>query len=122
MFGTLPGEDGEIEVREHGLRFGVDLGRGQKGGLFLDQRENRALVRTLAAGRRVLNLFAYTGGFSIYAAAGGAGGTTTVDVSAPAIAAAPAATSPATDLRALESARFARRGRLRFSVRGGRRR
>jgi 23S rRNA (cytosine1962-C5)-methyltransferase len=84
--GTLP-ED-EIEVREHGLRFGVDLGRGQKGGLFLDQRENRALVRTLAAGKRVLNLFAYTGGFSIYAAAGGAVATTTVDVSAPAIAAA----------------------------------
>jgi 23S rRNA (cytosine1962-C5)-methyltransferase len=89
VLGTLPeGEDGEIEVREHGLRFGVDLGRGQKGGLFLDQRENRALVRTLAAGRRVLNLFAYTGGFSIYAAAGGAVETTTVDVSAPAIAAA----------------------------------
>jgi 23S rRNA (cytosine1962-C5)-methyltransferase len=86
VVGTLP-ED-EIEVREHGLRFGVDLGRGQKGGLFLDQRENRALVRTLAAGRRVLNLFAYTGGFSLYAAAGGAAATTTVDVSAPAIEAA----------------------------------
>jgi 23S rRNA (cytosine1962-C5)-methyltransferase len=86
VLGTLP--EGEIEVREHGLRFGVDLGHGQKGGLFLDQRENRALVRTLAAGRRVLNLFAYTGGFSIYAAAGGAARTTTVDVSAPAIAAA----------------------------------
>ncbi len=86
VLGTLP--EGEVEVREHGLRFGVDLGRGQKGGLFLDQRENRALVRTLAAGRRVLNLFAYTGGFSIYAAAGGAAATTTVDVSAPAIAAA----------------------------------
>jgi 23S rRNA (cytosine1962-C5)-methyltransferase len=86
VVGTLPG--GEIEIREHGLRFGVDLGKGQKGGLFLDQRENRALVRTLAAGRRVLNLFAYTGGFSIHAAAGGATATTTVDVSAPAIDAA----------------------------------
>lgn len=80
--------EGEIEIREHGLRFGVDLLRGQKGGLFLDQRENRALVRTLAEGRRVLNLFGYTGGFSIYAAAGGARETMTVDVAAPAIEAA----------------------------------
>lgn len=78
----------EVEVIEGGLRFGVDLVRGQKGGLFLDQRENRAAVRVLAAGRRVLNLFAYTGGFSVYAAAGGAKSTTTVDVAAPAIAAA----------------------------------
>jgi 23S rRNA (cytosine1962-C5)-methyltransferase len=78
----------EIEVRENGLRFGVDLMRGQKGGLFLDQRDNRALVRTLARGRRVLNLFGYTGGFSVYAAAGGARATVTVDVAAPAIAAA----------------------------------
>jgi 23S rRNA (cytosine1962-C5)-methyltransferase len=62
--------------------------RGQKGGLFLDQRDNRALVRTLASGRRVLNLFGYTGGFSIYAAAGGARATVTVDAAAPAIAAA----------------------------------
>jgi len=80
--------DGELEVRENGLRFGVDLARGQKGGLFLDQRDNRALVETLAAGRRVLNLFGYTGGFSIYAARGGAAETTTVDVAAPALAAA----------------------------------
>jgi 23S rRNA (cytosine1962-C5)-methyltransferase len=79
---------GELEVRENGLRFGVDLLRGQKGGLFLDQRDNRALVRTLAPGRRVLNLFGYTGGFSIYAAAGGASATVTVDAAAPAIAAA----------------------------------
>ncbi len=79
---------GEIEVRENGLRFGVDLLHGQKGGLFLDQRDNRALVRTLASGRRVLNLFGYTGGFSVYAAAGGARATVTVDAAAPAIAAA----------------------------------
>ncbi|HEY7376087.1 MAG TPA: class I SAM-dependent methyltransferase, partial [Polyangia bacterium] len=78
----------EIEVRENGLRFGVDLMRGQKGGLFLDQRDNRARVRGLAPGRRVLNLFGYTGGFSVYAAAGGARATTTVDAAAPAIAAA----------------------------------
>ena len=77
LLGAAP--EGEIEVRENGLRFGVDLLRGQKGGLFLDQRDNRALVRTLARGRRVLNLFGYTGGFSIYAAAGGARATVTVD-------------------------------------------
>jgi 23S rRNA (cytosine1962-C5)-methyltransferase len=86
VWGALP--DGELEVRENGVRFGVDLARGQKGGLFLDQRDNRALVRTLASGRRVLNLFGYTGGFSLYAALGGAAETTTVDVAAPAIAAA----------------------------------
>jgi len=78
----------ELEVRENGLRFGVDLERGQKGGLFLDQRDNRARVRALAAGRRVLNLFGYTGGFSVYAAAGGARSTVTVDAAAPAVAAA----------------------------------
>jgi 23S rRNA (cytosine1962-C5)-methyltransferase len=84
--GQLPGD--EIEVRENDLRFGVDLAHGQKGGLFLDQRDNRALVRTLAGGRSVLNLFGYTGGFSIYAAAGGARDTTTVDIGRQAIAAA----------------------------------
>ena len=86
VVGRMPA--GEIEVREHGLRFGVDLAHGQKGGLFLDQRENRALVRALAPGRRMLNLFAYTGGFSIYAAAGGARETVTLDLAAPAVAAA----------------------------------
>jgi 23S rRNA (cytosine1962-C5)-methyltransferase len=86
LAGDLPSS--EIEVRENGLRFGVDLAHGQKGGLFLDQRDNRALVGTLARGRRVLNLFGYTGGFSIYAAAGGAAHTTTVDVAREAIHAA----------------------------------
>jgi 23S rRNA (cytosine1962-C5)-methyltransferase len=83
LAGALPPT--EIEVRENGLRFGVDLAHGQKGGLFLDQRDNRARVRALARGRRVLNLFGYTGGFSIYAAAGGASHTTTVDVAREAI-------------------------------------
>lgn len=86
VLGAAP--EGEIEIGENGLRFGVDLLRGQKGGLFLDQRDNRALIRTLARGRRVLNLFGYTGGFSIYAAAGGARATVTVDAAAPAIRAA----------------------------------
>jgi 23S rRNA (cytosine1962-C5)-methyltransferase len=81
-------ESDEVEVRENGLRFLVDLGLGQKGGLFLDQRENRALVETMAGGKRVLNLFGYTGAFSLYAARGGAVFTDTVDIAAPAMTAA----------------------------------
>jgi 23S rRNA (cytosine1962-C5)-methyltransferase len=86
LAGALPDE--ELEVLENGLRFGVDVLHGQKGGLFLDQRDNRARVETMAAGLRVLNLFGYTGGFSVYAARGGARATTTVDVAPGAIAAA----------------------------------
>jgi 23S rRNA (cytosine1962-C5)-methyltransferase len=88
---TLAGEeapDGPFLVRENGLTFEVDLLHGQKGGLFLDQRDNRQWVRQHAAHRRVLNLFGYTGGFSVYAAAGGAAETTTVDLSPGAVAAA----------------------------------
>ncbi|WP_437485957.1 class I SAM-dependent rRNA methyltransferase [Sorangium sp. So ce1014] len=71
-------------VRETGVAMEVDLARGQKTGAFLDQRDNRARVRALAAGRgRVLNLFSYAGGFSVAAALGGAGRVTSVD-SAPA--------------------------------------
>ena len=70
---------------ENGLRFEVDPATGQKTGFFLDQRENRALARVHASGRRVLNLFSYTGAFGIYAAAGGAASVDNVDVSAPAI-------------------------------------
>lgn len=65
---------------EHGLRFEVDLLRGQKTGFFLDQRENRQAVGQWSHGRRVLNLFAYTGGFSLYAARGGAAAVTSVDI------------------------------------------
>jgi 23S rRNA (cytosine1962-C5)-methyltransferase len=78
----------ELEVRENGLTFVVDLVRGQKGGLFLDQRDNRAEVGRRAQARSVLNLFGYTGGFSLYAAAGGARRTDTVDVARPALEAA----------------------------------
>jgi 23S rRNA (cytosine1962-C5)-methyltransferase len=85
---TRGGADDRVEVRENGLIFAVDLAHGQKGGLFLDQRENRAEVGRRARGRRVLNLFGYTGGFSLYAAAGGAARTDTVDQARPAIAAA----------------------------------
>ncbi len=68
-------------VSEGGLRFEVDLHSYLDTGLFLDHRETRALVRQRAAGRRMLNLFAYTGSFSVYAAAGGALATTSVDLS-----------------------------------------
>lgn len=73
----------ELIVSEHGLRFAVDLYAGQKTGLFLDHRENRRTVGRLAPERRVLNLFSYSGGFSLYAAAGGAAHVVSVD-SAPA--------------------------------------
>ena len=72
-------------VLESGLKFRVDPGGGQKTGFFLDQRENRRLARTLAKGRRTLNLFSYTGAFGVYAAAGGASAVTNVDVSQGAI-------------------------------------
>jgi 23S rRNA (cytosine1962-C5)-methyltransferase len=73
------------EIRENGLRFRVDPPSGQKTGFFLDQRENRQLTRALAQGRRVLNLFSYSGGFGVYASAGGAASVENVDISAPAI-------------------------------------
>jgi 23S rRNA (cytosine1962-C5)-methyltransferase len=86
LVGRLPVD--EIEIRENGLRFGVDLRHGQKGGLFLDQRDNRERFGGWARDRRVLNLFGYTGGFSVYAAAAGARDTTTVDSAAAAMASA----------------------------------
>lgn len=72
--------EGTLEVREHGMVLPVDLVRGQKTGLFLDHRGSRRTVRELAAGHDVLNLYAYTGGFSIAAGLGGARRVTTVDV------------------------------------------
>ncbi len=77
-----------IRVEEHGVPFLVDLEHGQKTGAFLDQRENRRRVGELSAGRRVLNLFSYSGGFSLHAALRGATGVTSVDVSAAAHATA----------------------------------
>jgi 23S rRNA (cytosine1962-C5)-methyltransferase len=73
-------------IRENGLTFLVDAEEGQKTGFFLDQRDNRALLRTVVAGRRVLNLFSYSGAFGVYAAAGGASAVTNVDISAGAVA------------------------------------
>lgn len=73
--------DDEQVVMENGHRFLVDWTEGQKTGFFLDQRENRALVGSLSKGRNVLNLFCYTGGFSIYALANGAKHVDSVDSS-----------------------------------------
>ena len=77
--------DDEQTVLENGNKFIVNWTEGQKTGFFLDQRENRALVGRYAAGRRVLNLFCYTGGFSIYALAAGASHVDSVDSSAKAM-------------------------------------
>ena len=73
--------DDEQTVLENGHKFIVNWTEGQKTGFFLDQRENRALVGSLASGRNVLNLFCYTGGFSIYALANGALHVDSVDSS-----------------------------------------
>lgn len=73
---------------ENGLRFEADVQQGQKTGFFLDQRENRVRVEQLAQGKRVLNVFAYSGGFSLYAARGGAKEVASLDISQPALAAA----------------------------------
>jgi 23S rRNA (cytosine1962-C5)-methyltransferase len=85
LFGTLPDD---LIVLENGLRFAVDIVEGQKTGFFLDHREMRQCIRGLSAGKRVLNCFGYTGGFSVYAAAGGAVALDTVDISEGAIAGA----------------------------------
>ncbi len=91
--GVLAGEEppAELVITESGRRHVVDVRGGQKTGFFLDQRPSRDLVAGLAAGRRVLNLFAYSGGFSIAAAQGGATHVTSVDSSAAALAHAEAA-------------------------------
>jgi len=79
---------GPVLFWENGLRFEADPIRGQKTGFFLDQRENRARLEPLVCGRDVLDVFAYTGAFSVYAARGGARQVVDVDASAPALAAA----------------------------------
>ena len=83
--GFLIGGSDENTAVENGLRFNVDWLRGQKTGFFVDQRENRALLERYARGRRVLNMFCYTGGFSFYAMRGGAQLVHSVDSSAKAI-------------------------------------
>ncbi len=77
--------DDPVIFLESGLRFEADVIRGQKTGFFLDQRENRRWVEGLSAGRRVLNAFSFSGGFSLYAARGGAKSVVSVDISAHAL-------------------------------------
>ena len=83
--GFLMGNSDNNIAVENGLRFYVDWLRGQKTGFFVDQRENRALLEKYARGKRVLNMFCYTGGFSFYAMRGGAEAVHSVDSSAKAI-------------------------------------
>jgi 23S rRNA (cytosine1962-C5)-methyltransferase len=78
LWGREPPRD--LIVEEHGLRMHVDLFAGQKTGLFLDQRENRRYLEEWCAGQQVLNCFAYTGGFTLYAVRGGADRVVSVDI------------------------------------------
>jgi len=86
LLGEKP--DGPVTFLESGLCFEADVLRGQKTGFFLDQRENRRIVETLARGRDVLNAFSFSGGFSVYAARGGAKSVTDLDLSEHALAGA----------------------------------
>lgn len=93
--GVLSGEPppDRIEIVEHGCRYWVDVQAGHKTGFYLDQRDNRTLIKRYANGRAVLNAFAYTGGFGIAALAAGAESVTHVDLSEPALALAKANTA-----------------------------
>lgn len=83
VFGNLP--EGPTPFYENGVKFTADLVKGQKTGFYLDQRDNRNRIRKFAQGRSVLNMFGYTGGFSVYAGLGKAGRVTTVDSAKPAL-------------------------------------
>lgn len=80
--------DDSVQFLENDARFEADVLRGQKTGFFLDQRENRKIVGSLATDRDVLNAFSFSGGFSVYAARGGARSVTDLDISAHALASA----------------------------------
>jgi 23S rRNA (cytosine1962-C5)-methyltransferase len=99
--GTMPAEVLHIE---DGLEYSVDVAGGQKTGFYLDQRDNRAAVRALAAGRETLNVFCYTGGFTLAALAGGATRVVSIDSSADALSLARknAARNPTLDARRAE--------------------
>jgi len=86
--GVLVGDEppDAIRIREHRMAFLVDVRGGQKTGFFLDQRDNRNLVRESSKDKAVLDVFSYTGGFTLSALAGGAGRVTTIDSSAEALA------------------------------------
>ena len=83
VIGVLPRD---VEIVEGGLRYRIDLAHGQKTGFYLDQRDNRAILRRHAAGRRVLDAFCHSGGFTVAALAGGAKSTLSIDSSADALA------------------------------------
>jgi 23S rRNA (cytosine1962-C5)-methyltransferase len=89
MKGLLWGKEPpqRLMIRENGLQFAMDVWRGHKTGFYLDQRDNRAIIgrREWMTGKRLLNVFAYTGGFSVYAAAADAGRITNIDSSIPAL-------------------------------------
>ncbi len=74
-----------VEVRENGVKFKVDIENGQKTGFFLDQRDNRKYIQSIVRGSSVINMFSYTGGFSVYAGMGGASRVASLDIAAPAI-------------------------------------
>ena len=86
LYGALPAAG--VQMREHGLSYGVDVAEGHKTGFYLDQRDNRKRIGELSQGREVLNCFCYTGGFSLNALAGGAQSVLSIDSSASALAAA----------------------------------
>ena len=81
----LRGKSGDNVATEYGLKFYIDWLKGQKTGFFIDQRENRLLLEHYAKGKNVLNMFCYTGGFSVYAMRGGAKRVDSVDSSAKAM-------------------------------------
>jgi 23S rRNA (cytosine1962-C5)-methyltransferase len=83
LYGDAPPP--EVTIRERGLKLIANLYEGQKTGLFLDHRDNRATVGQFCQGKRVLNLFSYTGAFSLYAAKAGARSVTSVDTAQPAL-------------------------------------
>ena len=92
LFGLRDGQrligdnpSGQVEFVENGLLFQADVVKGHKTGFFFDQRDNRSMARDLAEGRRVLDVFSYSGGFSVYALAGGARSVTALDSSEPAL-------------------------------------
>jgi 23S rRNA (cytosine1962-C5)-methyltransferase len=86
LYGESP--PSELTIQENGMALSVDVYHGQKTGLFFDHRDNRAYVRSIANGRDMLNLFSYTGGFTVAAGLGGAKSLVSVDIAAPAVAAA----------------------------------
>lgn len=126
--GFLHGEapEGGVVIEEHSLRLEVDIQGGHKTGFYLDQRENRRLVRELSAGRSVLNCFCYTGGFSLQALAGGAASVLSIDSSGPALESArrnltlnpqlPAARAEWRDADVFEELRVLKKSGARFDL------